>query len=118
MIHKTRDASFKTIFANHALFAEFLRDFVSIEVFKEVRSGDIKDESAHFADLDREARDSDIVKRVRLSSPDIPEVYAIALVEHQSTVDFSIVNRVSHYIDRIYMTLLALLLQSSTSTRR
>ncbi|MDR1787192.1 MAG: hypothetical protein LBR16_01880 [Treponema sp.] len=83
-----------------------------------MRPGDIKDESAHFADLDREARDSDIVKRVRLPSPDTPEVYAIALVEHQSTVDFSIVNRVSHYIDRIYMTLLALLLQSSTSTRR
>jgi hypothetical protein len=61
MIHKTRDASFKTIFANNELFAEFLRDFVSIEVFKEVRPGDIKDESAHFADLDREARDSDIV---------------------------------------------------------
>jgi hypothetical protein len=105
MIHKTRDASFKTIFANNELFAEFLRDFVSIEVFNEVRPGDIKDESAHFADLDRESKDSDIVKRVRLRSPQsekTPEVYAIALVENQSTVDFSIVNRVSHYIDRIY----------------
>jgi hypothetical protein len=48
MIHKTRDASFKTIFANNELFAEFLRDFVSIEVFREVRPRDIKDESAHF----------------------------------------------------------------------
>ncbi|MDR1787858.1 MAG: hypothetical protein LBR16_05340 [Treponema sp.] len=42
------------------------------------------------------SRDSDTVKRVRLRGfgPGSPDIYAIAIVEHQSTVNFNIAVRI------------------------
>jgi hypothetical protein len=102
MIHKTKDASFKNILANNELFACLIRDFIDIEELKGVKPEDISDESGRFLPLDREATDSDTVKRIRLPGADGAELYVVAIVEHQSTVDQNIAARLFHYMDQIY----------------
>ena len=42
-IHKAKDNSIKTILAQPELFAEFLRNFVPIDILKDVAPADIED---------------------------------------------------------------------------
>ena len=85
-IHNAADNSFKLIFDDHRLFADFLRDFIHIDILKDVRPEDIEDMRERFIPLFQESRDSDTVKRVNLkgSTP----FFVIAILEHQSQVNF------------------------------
>ena len=42
-IHKAKDNSLKLILGDHELFSEFLRDFINIDVLKDVDPADIED---------------------------------------------------------------------------
>ena len=41
-IHKAVDNSFKLIFGDHRLFSDFLKDFIHIDILKDVKPEDIE----------------------------------------------------------------------------
>jgi hypothetical protein len=84
-IHNAKDNSFKRILAEHELFVEFLRDFVPIDILKDVHPEDIEDITERFLPLFQDAKDSDTIKQVRLkgSAP----IFVITIVEHESEVN-------------------------------
>ena len=95
-IHKAADNSFKLIFDDHWLFSEFIRDFIPIDILKDVSPEDIEDLSERFIPLTRNSRDSDTVKRINLkgSGP----FFVIAVLEHESQVNFRSSFKMFQYI--------------------
>ena len=77
----------KLIFGNNRLCSQFLRNYSGIELLKNVREEDIEDMTTRYIPMFTEERDSDVVKRVRLSNGEC--AYMIALIEHKSTVDYN-----------------------------
>ena len=96
---KTRDSSSKKIFDDPVLCAQFLRGYVDIDMLKDVQPEDIEDISERFIWLWQEGRDSDSVKKIRITK-DGREIslYLIALIEHQSSVHYDMAFRILRYI--------------------
>ncbi len=97
---KVKDSGAKLIFDNHLLCAQFLRGYVGLDLLKEVQPGDIEDVTERFLWMWQEGRDSDSVKKIRLNGQEEP-ICLIALIEHQSSVDYSMSFRVLRYIVQI-----------------
>jgi hypothetical protein len=97
IIHDAKDNSFKLIFANHELFAQFLRDFVPIDLLKAVKPEAIEDMGERFLPLFQEARDSDTVKRINLGDGG-PPLFVIAIVEHESKVNYRASFKMLQYV--------------------
>jgi hypothetical protein len=95
-ISKARDNSFKAIFCEHELFAQFIRDFIDIDILKDVEASDIEDISERFTPLFQENRDSDTVKRVNLRGR--TPLYVICVLEHESKVNFRSSFKMLQYI--------------------
>ena len=95
-IHKVSDNSFKLIFADHRLFAEFIRDFIHIDILKDINPEDIEDLSERFIPLTANNRDSDTVKRINLKGS-IP-FFIIAILEQESQVNFRSSFKMFQYI--------------------
>ena len=95
-IHNAADNSFKLIFADHRLFSEFIRDFINIDILKNVNPEDIEDVSERFLPLFGNERDSDTVKKINLKG-DVP-FFVIAILEHQSRVNFRSCFKIFQYI--------------------
>ena len=95
-IHKTTDNCFKLIFDNHRLFAEFIRDFINIDILKNIDPEDIEDISERFIPLTRNSRDSDTVKRINLKG--FSPFFVIAVLEHESKVNFRSSFKMLQYI--------------------
>jgi hypothetical protein len=95
-IHKSRDNSFKLILGDHELFAEFLRDFIPIDLLRHVRAEDIEDMSERFLPLFQNNRDSDTVKRITLKGD--ASLFVIAIVEHESAVNYRAPFKMLQYI--------------------
>jgi len=95
-IHNAADNSFKLIFGDHKLFSDFLKDFINIDVLKEVKPEDIEDISERFLPLFQENRDADTVKRINLkgSTP----LFVIAILEQQSQVNHRSCFKMLQYI--------------------
>jgi hypothetical protein len=95
-IKKAQDNSFKLIFGEPELFIEFLRDFIQLDIFKDVTSDDIEDVSERYLPLFEEGKDSDTVKRVNLKgrSP----LFVIAITEHESKVNYRSSFKMLQYI--------------------
>ena len=85
-IHKAADNSFKLIFDDHRLFAQFIRNFINIDILKEVSPEDIEDLSERFIPLTRNSRDSDTVKRIKLKGS--ASFFVIAVLEHESQINY------------------------------
>jgi hypothetical protein len=85
-IYHAKDNSFKLILGNHDLFVQFLRDFVPVDLLKDVQPEDIEDMDERFLPLFQDSKDSDTVKKINLKG-DTP-LFVIALVEHESKVNF------------------------------
>jgi hypothetical protein len=73
-----------------------LRDFVPIDLLKNVAPEDIEDISERFLPLFSDSRDSDTVKRIRLKD-DVP-LFVIAIVEHESEVNYRASFKMLQYI--------------------
>jgi hypothetical protein len=101
-IHNARDNSFKIILGNHRLFVEFLRDYLNIDLLKDVQPGDIEDLSERFLPLFQDNQDSDTVKRINLKGA--PPFFVIALLEHESKVNFRSSFKMLQYICLIWTT--------------
>lgn len=96
---KIKDIGAKLIFRDPVLCAQFLRGYTDIELLKDVQPEDIEDITEQFLPLLQEARDSDSVKKIHLKgNSDIDTLYVIALIEHQTKVDFDMSFRILRYI--------------------
>jgi hypothetical protein len=95
-IRKAKDNSLKLILGEHELFVEFLRDFIGIDIFNDVSAADIEDISERFLPLFEENKDSDTVKRINLKGG-VP-LFVIAIVEHESKVNFRASFKMLQYI--------------------
>lgn len=96
---KIKDNGAKLIFRDPVLCAQFLRGYTDIELLKDVQPEDIEDITEQFLPLLQEARDSDSVKKIHLKGNSyIDTLYVIALIEHQTKVDFDMSFRILRYI--------------------
>ena len=95
-IHKAADNSFKLIFDDHRLFSQFIRDFINIDILKDINPEDIEDLSERFIPLTSNSRDSDTVKRINLK--DSSPFFVIAILEHESQVNFRSSFKMFQYI--------------------
>jgi hypothetical protein len=99
-IHKTKDNSFNKIFGNKYLFVQFIRDFLNIDILKNIKPDDIEDVSERYLPLNAEGRDSDTVKKIKL--PELGgELFVIALVEHESGVNYRMPFKMLRYISLV-----------------
>ena len=94
-IHNAADNSFKLIFGDHRLFSEFLRDFIDIDILKNIGPEDIEDITERFIPLFQGSRDSDTVKRINLR--DTP-LFVICILEQQSEINYRSSFRMLQYI--------------------
>jgi len=95
-IHKAKDNCFKLIFDEAELFVEFLRDYVPIDMLKDINPEDIEDISERFLPLFQDNKDSDTVKRINLKNH--PPLFVIAILEYSSTVNYRTSFKMLQYI--------------------
>lgn len=92
---KMHDNAAKLVFGDPTLCAQFLKSYTDIPLFKDIKPEDIENISSQFLPLFQESRDSDVVKKIRISDS---EMYLIALIEHQSQNDFDMSFRLLRYM--------------------
>jgi hypothetical protein len=85
-IHKAQDNSVKAILSENELFAEFLKNFIPVEVLSDVSPSDIEDVTERLISLISEQKDGDTIKRVNLKGN--TPLFVITIVEHESKVNF------------------------------
>ena len=96
---RPRDSGAKLIFDNPVLCAQFIRDYLNVDILKDVQPEDIEDISERFLSMWQENRDSDCVKKIHLSGTAGPDaLFLIAMIEHQSSVDYDMPFRILRYI--------------------
>ena len=83
--HKVKDNIFKTVFGEPNLFAEFLGNFIPIDILKDISPGDIEDISERYMPLFSDNKDSDTVKRINLNGENL---FVISILEHESEVNY------------------------------
>ena len=99
---KVKDSGAKLIFDNHILCAQFLRGYTDVELLRDIQPEDIEDISERFLWMWQEGRDSDSVKKIHLKRAAEEEtLYLIALIEHQSSVDYDMAFRILRYIVQV-----------------
>ena len=95
-IHKTKDSAFKLIFDEPELFAEFLREYVPVDILKDITASDIEDLTERFIPLFQDSKDSDTVKKVNLREN--PPLFVVAILEHESGVNHRASFKMLQYI--------------------
>ena len=97
---KPHDSSSKIIFGNAELCSQFLRNYMDMPILKNVRAEDIEDVSERYLPMFTEERNSDTVKRVKISEKDT--LYFISLIEHKTNVDYNICMQLLRYMVYIW----------------
>ena len=85
-IHKVQDNSVKMILSENELLVEFLQNFIPIDILKDINPADIEDVTERFLTLIAEQKDGDTIKRINLK--DDKSLFVVAIVEHESAVNF------------------------------
>ena len=85
-IRTSKDTSLKLVLNEPELFVEFLRDFVPIEILKDIDPKDVEDVTERLLPLLSEQKDLDTVKRVNLKEG--KPLFVITIVDHESSVNF------------------------------
>lgn len=106
---KLKDSSSKIIFANNELCCQFLKDYVSLPIFKELKPEDITDISTEFVPLFAQQREADRVKEIKLSASsdklqktDEKTFFLISLIEHKTEVEYNIHMQIFRYMVYIW----------------
>jgi len=84
------------------LCSQFLRDYIELPYFKEIRPEDIEDVSDQFVPLFAEERNADRVKKVHIKQG--TPFFLISLIEHKSTVDYNVSMQIFRYMVYIWET--------------
>lgn len=92
---KYKDNAAKLVFGDPILCAQFLKDYVDREIFRNVTPDDIEDISERFLPLFQEGRDADTVKKIRLHENNT--AFLVTLLEHQSKVDYTTCMKILRY---------------------
>ena len=95
-IHKAKDNGFKAIFDEAELLVEFLRDYIPIDILKDVTPADIEDMTERYLPLFQDSKDSDTVKRINIKEK--TPLYVIAILEHESQVNYRTSFKMLQYI--------------------
>ena len=98
-LYHAADNTFKRIFNNHQLFAEFIKDFIHIDLLKDIKPEDIEDLSERFLPLFQEQRDADTVKRINLKTE--TPLFVITILEHESKVNYRSSFKMLQYISLV-----------------
>ena len=93
---KRHDSSSKLIFGNAELCSQFLRNYMDIPLLKNVRAEDIEDVTERYIPMFTEERDSDTVKRIRISEKDT--LFFVTLIEHKTKVDYNVSMQLLRYM--------------------
>jgi len=86
VIRKAKDTSLKLILDEPELFVEFIRDFINIDILKDISPADVEDVTDRLLPLLTEQKDLDTIKRINLK--DKSPLFVITIVDHESTVNF------------------------------
>lgn len=97
---KIHDSSSKLIFGNAELCSQFLRNYMNMPILKNVRAKDIEDVSERYIPMFTEERNSDTVKRIKISEKDT--FYFIFLIEHKTKVDYNVSMQLLRYMVYIW----------------
>ncbi|MCM1387561.1 MAG: Rpn family recombination-promoting nuclease/putative transposase [Bacillus sp. (in: Bacteria)] len=97
---KPHDSGSKIIFGNAELCSQFLRNYMDMPILKNVKAEDIEDVSERYLPMFTEERNSDTVKRVKISEKDT--LFFISLIEHKTKVDYNISMQLLRYMVYIW----------------
>ncbi len=97
---KPHDSSSKLIFGNAELCSQFLRNYMDIPLLKNVRAEDIEDVTERYVPMFTEERNSDTVKRVKISENNT--FYFVSLIEHKTKVDYNVSMQLLRYMVYIW----------------
>lgn len=97
---KHHDSSSKLIFGNAELCSQFLRNYMDIPLLKNIRAEDIEDVTERYIPMFTEERNSDTVKRIRISEKDT--LFFVTLIEHKTKVDYNVSMQLLRYMVYIW----------------
>ena len=86
VIRKAKDTSLKLVLDEPELFVEFIRNFVPVNILKDVSTTDIEDITNRLLPLLSEQKDLDTIKRIKLKNGS--PLFVITIIDHESTVNF------------------------------
>ena len=94
-----RDINNRSVFKNHILCAQFLRDYTDIEILKNIMPEDIEDVTEKYQAYLGISFETDTVKRIHIKefNENIP-MYLISLIEHKSDVDYNVSMQLLRYM--------------------
>lgn len=99
--YQEADVSSKSIFGNHTLCAQFLRDYSGLPILANVQPEDIEDVSERYHLLREVELQADTVKKVRLRNQTDgkpQDIYVVSLIEHKSKVDYDVAMQILKYM--------------------
>lgn len=97
---KPHDSGSKLIFGNAELCSQFLRNYMNIPLFEHIRAEDIEDLTERFVPMFTEERNSDTVKRIKMSENST--FYFVSLIEHKTKVDYNVSMQLLRYMVYIW----------------
>ena len=97
---KVHDSSSKIIFGNAELCSQFLRNYMDMPILKNIKAEDIEDVSERYIPMFTEERNSDTVKRIKISEN--TTIFFISLIEHKTKVDYNITMQLFRYMVYIW----------------
>lgn len=97
---KLHDSSSKIIFGNAELCSQFLRNYMDMPILKNIKAEDIEDVSERYIPMFTEERNSDTVKRIKISENNT--IFFISLIEHKTKVDYNITMQLFRYMVYIW----------------
>lgn len=100
IVRNLDDQGAKLIFGNADMCAQFLNDYIDIDCLKGLKPEQIEDMTSRFVSMWDNERDSDVVKRIHLNSEN--KLYVIAIIEHQSKIDYTMAMKILRYMVMIW----------------
>ncbi len=97
---KPRDSSSKLIFGNAELCSQFLRNYMDMPILKNIRAEDIEDVTERYVPMFTEERNSDTVKRTKLSENNT--LFIVSVIEHKTKVDYNVSMQLLRYMVYIW----------------
>ena len=98
-IREAKDNGLKLVLGEPELFVEFLRDYVPIDMLKDVKPTDIEDITERFLPLFQDSKDSDTVKRINLKGK--TPLFVIAILEYETKVNYRASFKMLQYISLV-----------------
>ena len=97
---KLHDSSSKLIFGNAELCSQFLRNYMDMPILRNIKAEDIEDVTERYIPMFTEERNSDTVKRIKISEK--YTLFFVSLIEHKTKVDYNVSMQLLRYMVYIW----------------